>query len=64
MSMMMVSRRSRRKASRTIREVQVNKDIQLGSQNTIPKMLGSTKPLKISGSNAKSKGDIPILPHK
>jgi hypothetical protein len=56
-------RRSGCKATKTIHEEQANKYIQLGSQTTIPKMLGSSKPPKVSEKQA-PKGGTSILPHK
>jgi hypothetical protein len=57
-----IPRRWRHKASRTLREEHSNKYIHLGSQNTIPNILGSMKPQKILGSNAAPKGGIPSQP--
>jgi len=48
-------RRSGRKASKFIKEEQANTEIKLNSQNTIPKMLGTTNS-NIGNNNTTSKG--------
>jgi hypothetical protein len=55
---------SRRKASRTVHEEKYNKEILLGSQQTIPKMIGGLKYSRNIVGNAANKGGAHLNPLK